>query len=92
MSAEKSSLASGANVTEAEALRRRNVPSAQPVAAQPTQPEDKKKKQPKKEPSLLEILDEWEIVIVPVIFTALALFTRLYKIGISDIVTWDEAQ
>jgi hypothetical protein len=41
---------------------------------------------------ILQVLNEWEFVIAPVIFTALALFTRLYKIGISNIVTWDEAQ
>jgi dolichyl-phosphate-mannose-protein mannosyltransferase len=38
------------------------------------------------------VLDEWEFIIAPLIFTALAFFTRLYKIGLSPIVTWDEAQ
>jgi dolichyl-phosphate-mannose-protein mannosyltransferase len=42
--------------------------------------------------SLLATLDEWEFVIAPLIFTALSLFTRLYRIGFSNIVTWDEAQ
>lgn len=42
--------------------------------------------------SILQILDDWEFVIAPILFTAVALFTRLYKIGISNIVTWDEAQ
>lgn len=37
-------------------------------------------------------MDEWEWVIAPLVFTALAFFTRLYKIGLSNIVTWDEAQ
>ena len=91
MSADKAHVASGANAVEADALRRRNVPASQPVVAPPVQLDDKKKAL-KKEPSVLEILDEWESVIVPIIFTALALFTRLYKIGLSDIVTWDEAQ
>ena len=40
----------------------------------------------------MQTLDEWEVVIAPILFTALAAFTRLYKIGISNIVTWDEAQ
>lgn len=44
------------------------------------------------QPSPLQILDEWEWLIAPILFTALAFFTRLYKIGISNIVTWDEAQ
>jgi hypothetical protein len=31
-------------------------------------------------------------VIAPLIFTFLAFFTRMWRIGLSDIVTWDEAQ
>jgi len=42
--------------------------------------------------SVLNILDEWEFLIAPIIFTALAFFTRMWKIGLSPIVTWDEAQ
>lgn len=34
---------------------------------------------------------EIERIMGPIIFTALALFTRLYRIGVSNIVTWDEA-
>jgi dolichyl-phosphate-mannose-protein mannosyltransferase len=41
---------------------------------------------------VLQFLDEWEFVIAPLVFTILAFFTRLYKIGLSPIVTWDEAQ
>lgn len=44
------------------------------------------------QPSALEVLSEWEFIIAPIIFTALAFFTRFYKIGLSPIVTWDEAQ
>jgi hypothetical protein len=44
------------------------------------------------EPSVLDVLNEWEWLIAPIVFTALAFFTRLYKIGLSPIVTWDEAQ
>lgn len=42
--------------------------------------------------SLLEQLDEYEWIIAPLVFTFLAFFTRMYKIGLSPIVTWDEAQ
>lgn len=31
-------------------------------------------------------------MIAPIIFTIIAAFTRLWKIGLSNIVTWDEAQ
>lgn len=42
--------------------------------------------------SFLDVLDEWEFVIAPIVFTALSFFTRMYRIGLSNIVTWDEAQ
>jgi len=42
--------------------------------------------------SPLEQLAEFEWIIAPLIFTSLAFFTRMYKIGLSPIVTWDEAQ
>ena len=47
--------------------------------------------QPKTQTSFTKILDNYEYLIAPLIFTALAFFTRMYKIGLSDIVTWDEA-
>lgn len=45
-----------------------------------------------KEKSIVAYLDEYEPYIAPVIFIALAFFTRMWKIGLSPIVTWDEAQ
>jgi dolichyl-phosphate-mannose-protein mannosyltransferase len=44
------------------------------------------------EKSFFEVFADLESIFAPLIFTAVAIFTRLYKIGISDIVTWDEAQ
>ncbi|RMZ87301.1 hypothetical protein DV736_g5470, partial [Chaetothyriales sp. CBS 134916] len=49
------------------------------------------KKLHKAKPSLLQTVDEWEFVIAPLVFTLFAAFTRLWKIGLSPIVTWDEA-
>ena len=46
--------------------------------------------QPQK--SFLSVLDEYEFIIAPLIFTLLSFFTRMYRIGLSPIVTWDEAQ
>jgi dolichyl-phosphate-mannose-protein mannosyltransferase len=86
--AEKPVVASG--VDAGDAARRRNVAAPQPASTQPAEADDKKK-QLKKEPSFLDVLDQWEWVIAPIIFTALAFFTRFYKIGLSPIVTWDEA-
>lgn len=43
-------------------------------------------------PSFVAFLDEWEFLIAPLIFTALAFFTRMWRIGLSPVVTWDEAQ
>lgn len=48
--------------------------------------------QTQKSPGLLQILDDYEFLIAPLVFTAFALFTRLWRIGLSNIVTWDEAQ
>lgn len=42
--------------------------------------------------SVFDLFDKIEPIVAPLLFTALAFFTRLYKIGLSDIVTWDEAQ
>ena len=46
----------------------------------------------RQDPGFLETLDEYEFLITPIVFTILALGTRLWKIGLSPIVTWDEAQ
>ena len=85
--------ASGAQPTNTETLRQRAA--AADVPAPPIIAEiDEKKSLAKKtqSPSIWQLLDQWEVVWAPIIFTAVALFTRLYKIGLSDIVTWDEAQ
>lgn len=37
-------------------------------------------------------MDEYEFLLAPLIFTLVSFFTRMYKIGLSPIVTWDEAQ
>lgn len=42
--------------------------------------------------SVLSLIDEYEFIWAPLIFTFFAFFTRMYKIGLSPIVTWDEAQ
>ncbi|KAJ6096767.1 hypothetical protein N7486_007513 [Penicillium sp. IBT 16267x] len=72
-------------------LRRRNVPdTARPQASMPYTAEDVKKQKPQST-SFLQVLADWEPILAPIILTALALFTRLYRIGRSNIVTWDEA-
>ncbi|KAL2170015.1 hypothetical protein VTG60DRAFT_5355 [Thermothelomyces hinnuleus] len=87
---DRAAVVSGADV--GDAARRRNVPGTPQQVVVPQQPQavDDKKKA-KKEPSFLELLDQWEWLIAPIIFTVFAFFTRLYKIGLSPIVTWDEA-
>ncbi|KAL2259419.1 hypothetical protein VTK26DRAFT_6912 [Humicola hyalothermophila] len=86
---DRATVVSGANV--GDAARRRNVPGTPQTGAVPQQPQPDDKKKAKKEPSVLDVLNEWEWLIAPILFTALAFFTRLYKIGLSNIVTWDEA-
>ncbi|KAK1688491.1 dolichyl-phosphate-mannose-protein mannosyltransferase [Colletotrichum godetiae] len=86
MATEKPIVASGADV--GDGVRRRAVPQGQSVPITAAPEIDDKKKLVKKQSSFL---DDWEPIIAPIIFTAVAIFTRLWRIGISDIVTWDEA-
>lgn len=86
---ERATTASGAEPV-GDAARRRNVaPVTPPTVAQP---EDTKKAQlPVKEQSFLDSIANWEWIVAPAVFTFLAFFTRFWKIGLSPIVTWDEA-
>ncbi|KAJ5126222.1 uncharacterized protein N7443_009266 [Penicillium atrosanguineum] len=73
-------------------LRRRNVPdSGKHQAPSRTVERDVKKTRSSQSPSFLHVLAGWEPIIAPILLTALSLFTRLYRIGRSNIVTWDEA-
>lgn len=74
----------------AEELRRRHVAGQQAAPAPVATPASEKSKE--KPFDILAFLDEYEFIWAPLIFTALAFFTRMYKIGLSPIVTWDEAQ
>jgi hypothetical protein len=86
---DRAAVASGADT--GDAARRRNIPGTPQQVLVPQPQADEKKKTPK-QPSVLQVLEQWEWLIAPIVFTALAFFTRLYKIGLSPIVTWDEAQ
>ncbi|KAJ9641851.1 Protein O-mannosyltransferase 2 [Coniosporium tulheliwenetii] len=71
-------------------LRRRNVAESE-RDGHTYIPADVEEKGKEKAKSVLAMLDEYEWLIAPLIFTALAFFTRMWKIGLSPIVTWDEA-
>jgi dolichyl-phosphate-mannose-protein mannosyltransferase len=88
MADKKAAVASGADPA-GDALRRRNVPGSPGAAPQQPEVDDKKLQGKKKQSGVIQFLDEWEFLIAPFIFTALAFFTRLWKIGLSNIVTWD---
>ncbi|KAI9831248.1 MAG: hypothetical protein M1819_005176 [Sarea resinae] len=87
----KPSYATGANV-DGQDLRRRNVPGQghNGQSAHESAEVDKKKSYKSKR-STISYLDEYEFLLAPIIFTALSFFTRFHKIGLSPIVTWDEA-
>jgi dolichyl-phosphate-mannose-protein mannosyltransferase len=89
MAAVASAHSTGADA-QADELRRRNVHTA--PAAPAAAPAPLKEKSKDKPFELLAFLDDTEFIWAPLIFTALAFFTRMYKIGLSPIVTWDEAQ
>ncbi|KAF2097867.1 dolichyl phosphate-D-mannose:protein O-D-mannosyltransferas-like protein [Rhizodiscina lignyota] len=82
--------ASGAD-HQSDELRKRNVPGRQDVNINGVNQEGEDKPKTKKPQTVLDILDEYEWIIAPLIFTFLAFFTRMWKIGLSPIVTWDEA-
>ncbi|PGG97110.1 hypothetical protein AJ79_09338 [Helicocarpus griseus UAMH5409] len=90
MAAQETAFASGAS--QNADLRRRNVPGLEKgdggVRDGPIEV-DMKKAQHKS--TFIDVLDKWEVVLAPLIFTALSFFTRMWRIGLSDIVTWDEA-
>ncbi|KAI9716884.1 MAG: hypothetical protein M1812_005033 [Candelaria pacifica] len=84
--------ATGAN-HDAQTIRRRNVTEqgANGKVEHGAEEVDDKKLKKKDRSSILAFLDEYEFILAPIIFTLLSFFTRMYKIGLSPIVTWDEA-
>jgi dolichyl-phosphate-mannose-protein mannosyltransferase len=76
---------------QGEELRRRHVSQAEQALTGGGAPKDGEEKSKVKKQSLLATLDQYEPFIAIVLFTALSFFTRLWKIGLSPIVTWDEA-
>ncbi|CAZ80470.1 unnamed protein product [Tuber melanosporum] len=74
---------------DAAGTRRRNVPGGSLVGGDIVVPalEDTKKQQKIDQAGDVDI----EAIVAPIFFTLLSFFTRLYKIGQSNIVTWDEA-
>ncbi|KAL6234236.1 hypothetical protein BDW75DRAFT_169853 [Aspergillus navahoensis] len=71
-------------------VRRRNVRTeGQAGTSSLVEPDDKKRKQ--QPSSYLSALADWEPLIAPLLLTILSMFTRMYRIGRSNIVTWDEA-
>lgn len=85
------SLASTTGASFTPDVRRRNVPhtAGQTKTSKLAEPDDGKKK-PRRS-SYLSALADWEPIIAPILLTALSMFTRMYRIGRSNIVTWDEA-
>lgn len=89
MTSEATAVASGADL--GNGLRQRpvvGVVAPMPILA--PEPDDKKKQKAARNP-VVQFLDDWEFLLGPILFTALAIFTRLWQIGKSNIVTWDEA-
>ncbi|KAI9730575.1 MAG: Protein O-mannosyltransferase 2 [Cirrosporium novae-zelandiae] len=93
MAGPKESYTTGADQNGAD-LRRRNIPGhdgSNGAVAKGSQHinDDKKSKSPRS--PVVTFLNENEYIIAPLIFTLLSFFTRMWKIGLSPIVTWDEA-
>lgn len=82
-------LSTGVNLTSD--MRRRNVPHTEGPGRRAGGMEIHSKPKPKQVHTRLSIIDQWEPVVMPLLLTAVAIFTRMYRIGRSNIVTWDEA-
>lgn len=89
---EKSQVKATGTESNADQLRRRNVAPGQGQQNGKTIPKETEEKAKDAGNSFFQTLDEYEFLIAPLVFTALAFFTRMWKIGLSNIVTWDEAQ
>merc|ERR1711881_748484 len=83
-----SSYSSGVDTQTAD-LRRRDVNESSSTTTLSTKDVAEKSKQ--KSQSMFASFEEYEWIFAPILFTLLAFFTRNYKIGLSPIVTWDEA-
>ncbi|KAI9748496.1 MAG: Protein O-mannosyltransferase 2 [Lichina confinis] len=80
---------------DAQTVKRRQGPADGPngsaVQDSHTDDEQKKTRRTQQQQSVLSYLDEYEFLLAPIIFTLLSFATRMYRIGRSNIVTWDEA-
>ncbi|KAI9669207.1 MAG: Protein O-mannosyltransferase 2 [Caeruleum heppii] len=78
---------------DGQGLKRRHVPSEPNgrAAVREEETDTKKLQKPKGTQSILSYLDDYEFILAPIVFTLLSFFTRMWKIGLSPIVTWDEA-
>ncbi|OOF96214.1 glycosyltransferase family 39 protein [Aspergillus carbonarius ITEM 5010] len=89
MAAINTASSSGVNFTSE--VRRRTAPLTEKLSHVPghkVSDDDKPKPEPA---SFISAVAHWEPTIAPLFLTALAIFTRMYNIGRSNIVTWDEA-
>ncbi|PLB39224.1 protein O-mannosyl transferase [Aspergillus candidus] len=85
-------VASSTGTDLAPGLRQRNLPHLEEKTGKVvSEAHEYDKKAKPKSHSYLSALDSWEPVLVPILLTALSIFTRMYRIGRSNIVTWDEA-
>lgn len=71
-----------------EGLRSRNKDNKEQVDQVPEEKEDvSKEKAPLKKLSCAQ----WEAIVMPIVFTLLGMFVRMYRIGANNHVVWDEA-
>lgn len=95
------SVAVSSGVPSRDTRKRGNKTSSEPAFSTLSEKEKKILSSPAKTKEDLKgkeydgsLIRDWrtvEAVLAPIIFTGLALFTRLYQIGKSNTVTWDEA-
>ncbi|GKZ27908.1 protein O-mannosyltransferase 2, partial [Aspergillus brasiliensis] len=84
-------LATSSGVDLSSEVRRRTAPLTQELSRAPDHDAYNAKKLKQEPASFRSAVASWEPIFAPLFLTALAIFTRMYHIGRSDIVTWDEA-
>ncbi|GKZ32668.1 protein O-mannosyltransferase 2 [Aspergillus brasiliensis] len=85
-------LATSSGVDLSSEVRRRTAPLTQELSRAPDHDAYNAKELKQEPASFRSAVASWEPMFAPLFLTALAIFTRMYHIGRSDIVTWDEAQ
>ncbi|PWY68046.1 protein O-mannosyl transferase [Aspergillus heteromorphus CBS 117.55] len=87
----ESSIGSSSGVNITSDVRRRITPRPEKSTWHSDNDRDGDSKRNSESASITSETANWEPILAPLVLTVLSIFTRMYQIGRSNIVTWDEA-